>query len=103
MIKKVEVSTDGGKTWKEAKLQAPVQPKAHTRFIFDWAWDGQEAVIQSRATDELNEVQPTRAELYKNWGIPERRRSRPPAPSIPMPCSPGRSPAMGASHDAMFG
>jgi sulfane dehydrogenase subunit SoxC len=71
VIKKVEVSTDGGKTWKEATLQAPVLPRAHTRFTFNWAWDGQEAVIQSRATDELNEVQPTRAELYKNWGIPD--------------------------------
>jgi sulfane dehydrogenase subunit SoxC len=71
VIKKVEISTDGGKTWKEATLQAPVLPRAHTRFVFDWAWDGQEAVIQSRATDELNEVQPTRAELYKNWGIPD--------------------------------
>ena len=33
-ITKVEVSTDGGKSWKEAKLQTPVHPKAHTRFTF---------------------------------------------------------------------
>ncbi len=71
VIKKVEVSTDAGKTWKEATIQAPALPRAHTRFTFDWAWDGQEAVIQSRATDELGEVQPTRAELYKNWGYGE--------------------------------
>ncbi len=71
VIKKVEVSTDGGKTWKEATIQAPALPRAHTRFTYDWAWDGQEAVIQSRATDELGEVQPTRAELYKNWGFGE--------------------------------
>src|SRR5882757_4763680 len=36
-VSKVDVSTDGGRSWKEAKLQAPVLPKAHTRFTFDWA------------------------------------------------------------------
>jgi len=51
VVKKVDISTDGGLTWKEAKLQAPVLPRAHTRFNFDWAWDGQEAVIMSRCTD----------------------------------------------------
>jgi sulfane dehydrogenase subunit SoxC len=71
VISKVDVSTDGGKTWKEAKLQTPVHSKAHTRFTFDWAWNGEEATLMSRCTDERGEVQPTRAELYKNWGIPE--------------------------------
>jgi hypothetical protein len=28
-------------------------------------------VIQSRCTDDQGEVQPTVAELYKNWGITE--------------------------------
>ena len=28
-------------------------------------------MIQSRATDELGEVQPTRTELYKDWGFTE--------------------------------
>ncbi len=69
VIKKVEVSTDGGKTWKEAAIQSPALPRAHTRFTFDWAWDGQEAVIQSRCTDDQGEVQPSVAELYKDWGI----------------------------------
>jgi sulfane dehydrogenase subunit SoxC len=77
VIKQVEVSTDGGKSWKEAKLQGPVHTKAHTRFTFDWAWDGQEAVIMSRSTDETGEVQPSRAELYKNWGIAEQDALKP--------------------------
>jgi sulfane dehydrogenase subunit SoxC len=68
-VSKVDVSTDGGRSWKEAKLQAPVLPKAHTRFNFDWAWDGEEAVIQSRCTDDQGDVQPSVAELYKDWGI----------------------------------
>jgi sulfane dehydrogenase subunit SoxC len=68
-VTKVEVSTDGGRSWKEAKRHAPVLPRAHTRFTFDWAWDGQEAVIQSRCTDDAGEVQPSLAELTKNWGM----------------------------------
>src|SRR6476620_9242499 len=52
VVTKVEVSTDGGKSWKEAKLQTPVHTKAHTRFTFDWAWDGQEAMLMSSCTDE---------------------------------------------------
>ena len=48
----VDVSTDGGRTWKPAELQEPVLPKAHTRFRFPWQWNGEETVIQSRSTDE---------------------------------------------------
>ena len=94
-VTKVDVSTDGGKTWKEAKLQAPVLTKAHTRFTFDWAWDGEEAVLLSRCTDEQGEVQPSRAELYEHWGITGEEAKKPPAPFISMPCSPGEWPAMG--------
>jgi sulfane dehydrogenase subunit SoxC len=67
-VSKVEVTTDG-KTWKEAKIQGPVHSKAHTRFTYDWAWDGQEAMLQSRCIDETGDVQPSLAELSKNWGI----------------------------------
>src|SRR5215470_6515973 len=76
-VSKVDVSTDGGKNWKEAKLQTPVHTKAHTRFTFDWAWDGGEAVLLSRCTDELGEVQPSRAELYTHWGISEADLKKP--------------------------
>jgi sulfane dehydrogenase subunit SoxC len=47
-----------------------VHSKAHTRFTFDWAWNGQEATIQSRCTDETGDIQPTLADLSKHWGIP---------------------------------
>jgi sulfane dehydrogenase subunit SoxC len=99
-ISKVDVSTDGGKSWKEAKLQAPVLPKAHTRFNFDWAWDGQETVIQSRCEDEKGVVQPSRAELYKNWGIAETDK---PARAIHFNgMQPWRVARDGSLHDAMF-
>jgi sulfane dehydrogenase subunit SoxC len=68
-IRRVEVSTDGGRTWKDAKLQDPVARKAHTRFTMDWNWDGKEAVLQSRCTDDRGEVQPTLAAMAKIWGV----------------------------------
>jgi len=76
-ITKVDVSTDGGKTWQEAKLQLPVHTKAHTRFTFDWAWNGEETVLMSRCTDDQGEVQPTQKELYTHWGVPEKDMNKP--------------------------
>ncbi len=68
LIRRVDVSTDSGKTWTAAALQAPVLPKAHTRFRHLWNWSGREAVIMSRAVDETGYVQPTRAELIAARG-----------------------------------
>jgi sulfane dehydrogenase subunit SoxC len=63
VVRRVEVSTDGGRTWKDAQLQDPIARKAHSRFVFPWEWNGEEATIQSRCTDERNEVQPTGEEI----------------------------------------
>lgn len=68
-VRRVEVSTDGGKSWKDAQLQEPILRFAHTRFRFPWHWNGEEAVLQSRCTDERGEVQPSVAELTKLWGV----------------------------------
>ena len=62
-IVRVEVSTDGGATWGDAELQSPVLSLALVRFRFPWQWDGKEAVIQSRCTDETGYLQPTHEEL----------------------------------------
>ncbi len=67
-IASVEVSTDGGSSWTEAKLQEPIFPKAFTRFRFDWEWDGTECVLMSRCRDETGYVQPTRDELIAERG-----------------------------------
>ncbi len=69
-IRSVEISTDGGRTWKNADLRSPSYRMAHTRFGFDWKWDGKECMLMSRCTDELGTVQPTRAEAGKYWGDP---------------------------------
>jgi sulfane dehydrogenase subunit SoxC len=69
LVRRVEVSMDGGKTWQDAQLQEPILPLAHTRFRLDWRWDGREAVLQSRCTDESGYVQPTLAALVKVRGL----------------------------------
>ncbi len=67
-IRRVDVSTDGGRTWHAATLQEPVLSKAHTRFRYLWNWTGGEAVLLSRAVDETGYVQPTAAALLAERG-----------------------------------
>lgn len=68
-IKRVEVSTDGGKTWVDAVLEEPVLSRSLVRFRAPWVWDGKDAVIQSRATDETGYLQPTRDEIVEARGM----------------------------------
>ena len=72
-VKKVDVSVDGGRNWRPAKLQTPVLSKCLTRFNADWAWAGpgvsEPVFLMSRATDETGHVQPTTTELRKVRGI----------------------------------
>jgi sulfane dehydrogenase subunit SoxC len=67
-ISKVDVSADGGKSWVEAELHVPILDKAFTRFSLPWQWQGQYAVLQSRATDETGYQQPTREALITERG-----------------------------------
>jgi sulfane dehydrogenase subunit SoxC len=69
-VKKVEISTDGGRTWKEAEFRGQVHRMAHTRFGMNWKWDGKECELQSRCTDELGQVQPSGAQLAKLFNVP---------------------------------
>ena len=62
-IAKVEISTDSGQSWMEAELTGPVLPQATCRFRIAWSWDGRPTVLQSRATDEIGNVQPTHSTL----------------------------------------
>jgi len=64
----VEVSADGGRTWQAAELQEPVQLRATTVFRHLWRWEGGEALLMSRATDETGYVQPTLAQLVEARG-----------------------------------
>jgi sulfane dehydrogenase subunit SoxC len=62
-VQRVDVSVDGGRNWRTARLQGPVMDKCLTRFDIDWVWDGKPAIVQSRATDETGYVQPTNRQL----------------------------------------
>ncbi|MDO9284952.1 MAG: sulfite dehydrogenase, partial [Aquabacterium sp.] len=78
-VAKVDVSVDGGRNWRPARLETPVMSKCLTRFNLDWVWDGKPALLMSRATDDTGHIQPTYAELrrvrgtrniYHNTAIP---------------------------------
>lgn len=62
-IRRVDVSFDGGRNWRTARLETPVLSKALTRFNIDWVWNGAPAILQSRAIDETGYVQPKIAQL----------------------------------------
>ena len=68
-IKRVDVSVDGGVSWRSARVKGLVLPKALTRFGLEWDWDGGPALLQSRAVDETGYVQPTLAQLREARGV----------------------------------
>jgi sulfane dehydrogenase subunit SoxC len=72
LIRRVDISTDGGRTWKPAALQQPVLPKAVTCFRYAWKWDGRPTEIVSRAVDETGYVQPEMSAIQRVRG----RRTR---------------------------
>ena len=62
-VRRVDVSVDGGRNWRQARMEGPVLSKCLTRFNLDWVWDGKPALIQSRATDDTGHVQATYRQL----------------------------------------
>jgi sulfane dehydrogenase subunit SoxC len=58
-IKGVDISFDGGKSYKEASLKGLVLPKSWTRFSYMYRWKGKEIYLASRAYDDSGNVQPT--------------------------------------------
>jgi sulfane dehydrogenase subunit SoxC len=53
------VSTDGGSSWTDADLEAPVSPHAWRRWTFEWApTEPGEYELTSRATDAAGNTQP---------------------------------------------
>src|SRR3546814_17545526 len=62
-VRRVDVSSDGGRNGRTARLDGPSLPKALHRFYLDIDWDGSELLLQSRAIDEAGFVQPTKGAL----------------------------------------
>lgn len=67
-IKQVDVSFDGGVNWRPARFTSTVLPRALTRFGVEWDWNGNPALLQSRAIDETGYVQPTYGQLREVRG-----------------------------------
>ena len=65
-ITRVDVSLDGGRNWKTARLDGPVLDKACVRFYFELEWNGEELLLQSRAIDETGYVQPSKDALAQD-------------------------------------
>lgn len=68
-IRRVDVSDDGGNTWRAAQLKGLVLPKCLTRFSLLYEWDGAPKLLQSRAVDETGYVQPTLSQLRAVRGV----------------------------------
>ncbi len=68
-IARVDVSVDGGKNWRTARLAPHTNNKALHRFYLEHDWDGSEMLLQSRAIDSTGYVQPTKDELRAVRGL----------------------------------
>ena len=68
-IARVDLSLDGGRNWRTARLDGPVLDKSMARFYAEFEWDGREMLLQSRAMDDTGYVQPTKDELRKVRGL----------------------------------
>jgi sulfane dehydrogenase subunit SoxC len=68
-VKRVDVSLDGGRNWREARIDGPVFDKACVRFYYEFDWNGQPLLLQSRAMDSTGYVQPSKADLRKVRGV----------------------------------
>ena len=69
-IRRVEVSTDGGRLGMDAEIRGMAHRMAHARFSFQWNWDGTQTELLSRSTDELGQVQPSRAQVAAFFNVP---------------------------------
>ena len=68
-IRAVDITTDGGKSWRTADLEEPIMERCLTRFRYRWNWDGGPANIASRALDDTGYVQPTVDDIGKARAI----------------------------------
>src|SRR3712207_8666131 len=61
-IKRVEVTTDGGKTWHDADVRKPLSEYAWVLWTYPWKPEQGNHTIQARATDGKGEVQTSKVQ-----------------------------------------
>ena len=69
-MRRVEVSTDGGRCWTDAEIRGTAYRMSHTRFSLNWNWDGTETALLSRCTDDQGQIQPSRAQVAEFFNVP---------------------------------
>ena len=67
-VSRVDVTIDGGKNWHTARLDGPSFDKSMHRFYYEFDWNGEPLLLQSRAIDSTGYVQPTKDELRRVRG-----------------------------------
>jgi DMSO/TMAO reductase YedYZ molybdopterin-dependent catalytic subunit len=68
LVRAVEVSADGGRSWGPAKLESPPQPFRWVRWNYSWVAPPGEHVLMSRATDSTGRTQPLQREAGRKDG-----------------------------------
>lgn len=77
-VDRVDITLDGGKNWRHARIDGPSFDKSVHRFYYEFDWNGEPLLVQSRAIDSTGYLQPTKDELravrgtnsiYHNNGI----------------------------------
>jgi sulfane dehydrogenase subunit SoxC len=68
-IDRVDITLDGGKNWRTARIDGPSLPRALHRFYYEFTWNGEPLLMQSRAVDSSGYVQPTKDELRAVRGV----------------------------------
>jgi DMSO/TMAO reductase YedYZ molybdopterin-dependent catalytic subunit len=72
-IRRVDVSTDGGATWRRAKLHGPNLPNAWARWELPWTPSAGEHELVARATDRSGLTQPDAVDFnsagYGFWAV----------------------------------
>ena len=68
-IDKVDITLDGGKNWQAARIDGLSLPRALHRFYYEFTWNGEPLLLQSRAVDSSGYVQPTKDELRAVRGL----------------------------------
>jgi len=76
-VTKVEVSTDGGKTWSSAKFSGKFTKYGFRKWSFGWKAAEGEHILMSRATNEAGQSQPLAPEWNPNGYLYNAARPMP--------------------------
>jgi sulfane dehydrogenase subunit SoxC len=68
-IDKVDITLDGGRNWRPARIDGLRLSRALTRFYYEITWNGEPLLLQSRAVDSTGYVQPSKDELRAVRGL----------------------------------